>query len=286
MKNFILQTALSVDEALQFLKDASGTAKVIAGGTDLIVGLRDESLEEEKAKTVLDISRIKELKTIAMNDETIRIGALTTHAEIAESSLILKYASILAEACSKVGGPQIRNRGTIGGNIINASPAADSIPALVALDAKLLIQGPTGTKEISIVEFITGPYMTTIATDELLVSISFKRVLENSKHVFVKVGRREALSISRMNLALISHTDKAGKIDDIRFSVGSVTPRPRRIGEIEKIFLGKEPVEDMCIQAKTMIQDIMVKESGIRKSTVYKKPVIGDLTYSALHGIL
>lgn len=282
MRNLIFQEANSIEEALQLIENVGEEIRTIAGGTDLAVELRSESNEEGKALKVMDISRIKGLKGIDMDGEIIRIGALTTHTEIEESSIILKYAPVLAKACSQVGGPQIRNRGTLGGNIVNASPAADSVPALVALNAILLLKNSTGTREVSISDFIAGPYMTVIAADELLISISFRRMQVDTEYVFVKVGRRKALSISRMNLALMGHKDEEGKVDDIRFAAGSVMPKPRRIREIEEIFLGKVPNEDLFLQAQAIIQDVMVKESGIRKSTTYKKPVIGELTYSAL----
>lgn len=286
MRNVFLNKVKSIDDALRISEESKGDKQFIAGGTDVIVKLREEEDIPGNEITLIDVYDIPELKEIKEEADTLIIGAAVSHREIEDSEILQKHAPLLLAACRDIGGPQIRNRGTLGGNIVNASPAADSVPALIVLNATLRLIGPSGEERVSIEEFFVGPYKTRIKEDQILVSIEIEKLKPDTKSNYLKIGRRKALSISRMNVAVAIHKDEQGKVDDMRFAAGSVMPKPRRITEVESIFMGKKPTEEMLLEAKETIGDVMVKESGVRKSTVYKKPVIGDVTYSSIKKII
>ncbi len=285
MRDVKFLKATSIGEAITFLDEYRGQAQLIAGGTDVLVQLREEEKTISSPLCLVDVFDIMDMRAIQEEGDLIRIGSMVTHTEIAESAFLNQAVPFLSLACSQVGGPQIRNRGTVGGNIVNASPAADSVPVLIALDAMVHLRSNKGKREVPLSAFFVGPYKTSIDEGELLTEITFKRLPEGSKTNFVKVGRRRALSISRMNLAVSMHCDAQGHVDDMRFAAGSVMPRPRRIKEIESLFLGKTATPELLQKAKEEIGEVMVRESGIRKSTIYKKPVIGDITYSAIESL-
>ncbi|MEA3507183.1 MAG: FAD binding domain-containing protein [Elusimicrobiota bacterium] len=262
-------------EALEIY--SSGNYSIIAGGTDVIVELRKEKKAEQD---ILDITGLDELKGIRKEGKNIVIGALSTFSEVFSSPLIEKEAPLLKEAVRNVGSLQIRNRGTIGGNICNASPAADSVPALVALDSMLTLASPQGERKIKLDKFITWPYATDIKEEEILKSISFSPPEFTGYH-FYKLGRREALAISRMNVAVMLKI-KGGKIEKAFISPGSVMPSPGRVSVAEKLVEGNKPSKEIFEKAGFKVSEIMIKESGIRWSTEYKKPVIEQMVKRAL----
>ena len=277
--------AESLEEALEFLSRNGGETKVIAGGTDLTVELRALSEGDEGPRYILDITAIEELRGIAEEGPIISIGALTTHREAAESPLIRKNAPLLSTACSTVGALQHRNVATVGGNIINASPAADSVPALIALDAEAVFRSVKGERTSLLKDIFVKPYKTNIEPDEILTRIRFGKLPEGAKSAFVKLARRNALAISRMNVAVVVMLD--GKtITEARIAPGSATPMPDRIAIAEEVLAGKEPSEELFKLAGEKVSEEMIKRSGIRWSTPYKKPVIEALTARALRQAL
>ncbi|KUO50101.1 MAG: hypothetical protein APF76_06445 [Desulfitibacter sp. BRH_c19] len=272
----------SLKETCQLLEEYNKQSRVIAGGTDLLVQLRGDDSKYIGLEYLIDISFLKELDYILEDNDVIRIGALTTHDKISKSSLIHEEAYFLAEAVNTVGSPQIRHTGTIGGSVCNASPAADPIPPLVALDAQVKLLSTRGTRVVSLVSIFEKPYSTNIAADEILVEISFKKLPANSKTAFLKVGRRKALAIARINIAVCVTLDDEGKVSEVRISPGSVLPNPGRVTAAEEILLGNKPELDLIDEAGKKVSEEMLKRSGIRWSTEYKKPVIEALTKRCL----
>lgn len=272
----------SLEEAVDFLARSGPDTKVVAGGTDLVVELRGLSAGGKNgAKYVLDITPIDALRGITEDDRVISIGALTTHREITESPLIGKCAPFLSAACSTVGATQHRNAATVGGNIINASPAADSVPPLIALNAEAIFVSKRGERKSLLREIFVKPYMTNIEPDEILASIRFSRLPQGARTSFVKLGRRNALAIARMNIAVVIVIE-GETIAEARISPGSTTPTPDRIEGAEKVLIGKKPTEELFRLAGERVSEEMIKRSGIRWSTPYKKPVIEALTARAL----
>jgi len=278
---FNLVRAESLEEALDLLDRQPPDVKIIAGGTDLLVELRSLSPREKGPGIVLDITPIDELKGIEDNGSTITIGPLTTHREIAASPIIREHAPLLSTACSTIGATQHRNIATIGGNVINGSPAADSVPALIVLDAEAVFKSKNGERVSPLKEIFVKPYRTDIKEDEILTALRFERLPEGARSSFIKLGRRNALAISRMNIAVIIVLE-GNTIVEARISPGSATPLPDRIKAAEKILIGNEPSEELFRRAGKEVSGEMINRSGIRWSTPYKQPVIAALTTRAL----
>src|SRR4030042_3128316 len=163
----------TIEETIELLWQAEGKAKIIAGGTDLVIGLRNGG---QSPQSIIDITRIGELRKIEEKNGAVSIGAAVTHSKIANASLVKKYGKVLSEAASEIGSPQIRNIGTIGGNIINASPAADTIPPLMVLNAMGRVVSRGGEKEVPVSQLFKGPYETSLKPHELLTQITFQKL--------------------------------------------------------------------------------------------------------------
>ena len=272
----------TIEETIELLWQAEGKAKIIAGGTDLVIGLRNGG---QSPQSIIDITRIEELRKIEEKNGTVSIGAAVTHSEIAASSLVKKYGKVLSDAASEIGSPQIRNIGTIGGNIINASPAADTIPPLVVLNAMGRIMSKEGGKQVPIYQLFKGPYKTNLKPHELLTQITFQKLSSNMKSSFIRLARRDAMAIARMSVAIILRIEK-NRIKDVRIAVGSVTPTPQRMSEAEAFLKGKSPDEESLQKASLKVSDTMIRQSGIRPSTSYKKPVVEALFMRAMKKVL
>jgi CO/xanthine dehydrogenase FAD-binding subunit len=282
MHKFRFINPQSLVEALEYLNQYGKEAKIIAGGTDLLIQLRNEDDKIAGVKFLVNIDSLPNLRQIKIDEDYISIGTLVNHAEIASSELIWAKVSFLSKAASVIGSPQIRNRGTIGGNLINASPAADTIPVMIALDAVVILQSLTGSRKLPVRDLFLRPYETCIRHDEILTEIKFKCLPEGSKTSFLKIGRRNALVIARLNIAVSLKTDEKGIIKDIRIVPGSAMPIPCRAIEAEKLLIGQTPNEEIINRASKKVADTMVEKSGIRASTIYKKPVIEAITRRAI----
>lgn len=279
---FDYKTPNTIEEAIELLWQAGGKAKIIAGGTDLVIGLRNGDLSPQ---FIIDITKIEDLRKIVEKNGTVSIGAAITHSEIASSSLVKKYGKVLSDAASEIGSPQIRNMGTIGGNIINASPAADTIPPLMVLNAMGRVVSKEGEREVPLDQLFKGPYETNLKPHELLVQITFQKLPPETKSSFVRLARRNAMAIARMNVAIILQIGK-NRIEDVRIAVGSVTPTPQRMSEAETFLKGKLPDQRSLQKASLKVSEAMIKRSGIRASTAYKRPVVEALFMRAMRKAL
>ncbi len=271
----------SLEEALKILEDRGEGAQVIAGGTDLMIQIREGKLG---AGLLVDITYIPELRFIREEGNQIKLGPLVTHAELASSGVIKNGASVLERAAHSVGSPQIRNMGTIGGNIINASPAADTIPALVVLDAQVTLMRKGRKRTLPITDLYIGPYKTIIEPHELLVEITFTKLDDGWRSSFIKLARRRALAIARINIAALAKMEGA-KAKEVRISVGSSTPTPCRMGEVETLLTGEVPSLALIEEAALKAAQEMVKRSGVRPSTKYKRPAVQGLVEKALREV-
>ena len=272
------KTPKTLQEACQLLWEACGKAKVIAGGTDLVIGLRNG---DQNPQLLMDITNLKELRGIEESDGTLSIGAAVSHSEIASSPLVRQYGNVLSNAASEIGSPQIRNLGTIGGNIVNASPAADTLPPLLVLDATGKVASQEGEREVPVAQLIKGPYETTLQPQEILVRITFKKVPKNMKGCFVRLARREAMAIARMSVALLIQMQE-GQVKDIRIAPGAVLPMPQRLEEVEEFLKGRFPDGELLRVAYRKVSETMIRRSGIRPSTSYKAPVVEALFVRAM----
>ena len=272
----------SVKEACELLALHGESAKVIAGGTDLMVQIRDEDKKWANINYVVDIGHLKEIKYIKEDGDIIRIGALASHTDIVKSGILQKFAPFFCEASNTVGSPQIRNMGTIGGSIGNASPASDPVPPLIALDAEVKVVGVSGERTVSLKSIFANSYKTTLKADEIITEISFKKMPDEAKSVFLKLGRRKALAISRMNVGVVVVVDDKGVVSDIRIAPGCIFATPDRVRIAEDVLLGKVPTRELLVEAGKKVSEEMINRTGIRPSTEFKKPAIESLTTRAL----
>lgn len=258
----------TLPELMEVLDEKKNGAMILAGGTDVMVDIRAGHTPE----SLVNITRVPEMKGIRREGDLIHIGPATTFTEIVESKIIRDNAFLLAQAALAVGSPQIRNRGTVGGNIVKGSPAADSVPALMALDARVRLVSRTGERELGLEEFLIGICKTDIMPGELLAGISFKALAPKTGSAFVKLGRRNALAISRVSVAAIVGYDEVEMTcTDCRISVGSVAKNPFRVRSAEAIWQNcslTHSNRDACVKAA--LKEISVT-LGERASAVYKK---------------
>ncbi len=236
---------------------------------------------------MIDITKIEALRKIDEKNGTLFVGAAVTHSEIASSPPIKKWAKVLSDAASEIGSPQIRNLGTIGGNIVNASPAADTVPPLIVLNSMALIVSKRGEKQIPLHQLFNDPYQTSLKPDELLVGVTFQKLSFQMKSSFVRLARRDAMAIARMSVAVVVEVEEENKkIRNICIAAGSITPTPKRFSEAEDILRGKSPDDENLGTASLKISKMMIERTGIRSSTNYKQPVIKHLFIRAMRKAL
>lgn len=272
MQQFQFYSAKSIAEALSYLADRAEHCQIIAGGTDLIPALRLETIHPE---CVLNILEIESLRGITDQDQSVRIGPATTFAEMEESEILHRHFPILVQAAASVGGPQIRNRGTIGGNIANASPAADVLPAVLALDGELELQSGTGgMRMLPLAEAVESPYKTRVRVDEILTGIIIRKLEAGTRSIFEKLGRRNAMARARMNLSVVLQLDPQERVKELRIVPGAVMPAARRVRKAENILLGEKPEPSLIEASVEALAEEMVRVAGVRGSTGYKVPVL------------
>lgn len=272
----------SIEEAIGFLSDHGPETKALAGGTDLLIDIRSGEL---KARYVMDISRISQLKEITVTDDGLSIGAGATIADIQRSETVTRLAPVLGKACLKFGSPQVRNTATIGGNIANASPSADTFPPLIVHEALAVVAGPKGERRIPVEKSASGPNKTCIGSDELVVRFILKPA-EGKLFEFLKIGRRKALAIARVSMAMLAEKNDAGAICFFRFCLGSSTPVPCRMTEVEEFLTGKVPDEALITEAGRITAEKMIEISGRRSTTVYKEPALKGLFRQLLYQLV
>ena len=280
MKPFEYYSPRSLPEACSLLAEFGADARILAGGTDVLVELRKPGSPASKA--VVDISRIFSLKGIEESADEIVIYPLTTHAEILHSKIMEKHASLLKAAVAGIGSPQIRNRGTVGGNIMNAAACADTVPPLIALNARIKLISSKGERTVMLSEFFVKPYETVAQRDEILVDIRFPKLPANARSSFVKLGRRNALSISRLSVAAVLAKTGDGMITDARIVPGAAFPKWQRVPEAEKVLIGQKPSRELYDEAGKKVSAALISFTGRRWSTEYKEPVIAVLVRRAL----
>lgn len=273
----------NLDSALALLQSHFGDARVLAGGTDLLIAGRQGQLKE---KFVIDITALDELKQIKEDESNLYLGALLTHTDIAASPLVRQYAKLLAEAAGVIGSPQIRNRATLGGNIANASPAADSIPALVALQSKVTLLSVGRKRVVPIHGFLAGAYKTKLEPAELILNVVVPKLPAKSRSKFVKVGRRNSLAISRVSFAGIAEQEDDSTIKFVRLVPGAVFSVPVVLEEADKMLRGTRPSAKAIKEVAKMAGEKVVEIAGIRWSTPYKQPVCSNLCELVLQEIL
>jgi carbon-monoxide dehydrogenase medium subunit len=275
-------TPHSLETALQLLSDHREEARLLAGGTDLIVeierGIRTP-------QTVIDISCVPDLDRIVMDDEgNIHLGPLVTHNHVVGSELCIERAFPLAKACWEVGAPQIRNRGTVAGNLVTASPANDTITPLWALDASVTLQSRHSSRTLSFDDFFLGVRRTAIEPDEMIIDISFPAMSSHQVGTFLKLGLRQAQAISVVNVAVVLGM-LGDTVTQARVALGSVAPTIVRAEDAERYLSGKVLTHDVVAQAGKLTAQAIVPISDVRGSAEYRSYMTETLTRHALEAL-
>ncbi len=284
MQNFQFYSAKSLEDGLNYISDQGGRSKIIAGGTDLILDLREEKITPD---SILNILEIEQLRGITETDDAVRIGPTTTFTEMIQSEVLNQHLPLLVQAASSVGGPQIRNRGTIGGNIATNGPCADVLPAVLALEGSLELQSKKkDIRRVPLEKILLSPYQTSIEPDEILTAILIKKLAPAARSGFEKLSRRNAMAKGRMNISIILGLDKQKVISELRIVPGSVMPVAQRIKTAEKMLLGKIPDESLIDAAADTLAEEVFKITGIRWSTEYKEPVLKNVFKRVLQKLL
>ncbi|MEI6308278.1 MAG: FAD binding domain-containing protein [bacterium] len=259
----------SSSEAIDMLLIEDGKARLIAGGTDLILEIRDHANSFE---ALVDVSRIPGLDRIHSDGERIQLGPLVTMTQVEESRLLKHHATALWEACSWVGGPQIRNRATLAGNIVSAQPAADGAIALVALDARLKILGFQGERDLMLSNSYVGVGRSAIdASREMITCIEFEAQHQGEASAFRRMAIRKALALPQLNCA-VWIASSAGYCADARIAVGPVATMPFRARQAETYLIGKLLNDETISTCAAVVQkEVQPRDSVLRGSGLYRK---------------
>lgn len=259
--------------ALEILTQHNGEARLIAGGTDLMFLLRDSRV---KTKVLVDLCQVEDLKEIKEADGSIKIGSLVTHDMLAASPVLLKKARVISEAARSVGSPQIRNVGTIGGNVVNAQPAADTSISLMALDAKVSILTENGEIEKPLQDIFVGPGKSAVdPSQELVTCFSFAAPGPDEATAFARHARRKALSLPILNVGVWLKMDSTRKtLEDIRIAMGPMAAVPFRASEAESLLKGKEVTDDGLKEALEKAAEEASPRDSFRGSANYKKDMV------------
>ncbi len=275
--------AETIDQVIGILTEFGSRARIVAGATDLILEL--ERGVRKEVDTLIDISRIQGLDRISEDASgKIHLGPLVTHNDCVRSDLIRNKAFPLALACWQVGSPQIRNRGTIAGNLITASPANDTISPLMALDASLVLQGNQGRRKVSIKEFYRGVRKTVMNPDEMLVDIIIQPMLKNESGFYIKNALRKAQAISVVNATVILQFDQK-VITKAAITLGAVAPVIIHAEMSEKFLCGKELNDRTIAEAAKLAGEAATPIDDLRGSARYRAYIVGILVRQALECI-
>jgi CO/xanthine dehydrogenase FAD-binding subunit len=260
----------TLDEAYAVL--AALPHRPMAGGTDLLVQITGEI--GEPPERVLDLWGLDELRGIGLDDGALTIGALTTYTAIRRSADVAEHLPALAECAATIGAAQIQNRGTLGGNVANASPAGDTLPVLLATDAELVLGSSRGERRVASADFWTGYRETAMAPDELVVRVRFP--LRAGRQVrFRKVGTRRAQAISKVVMALSWVSGEGGAWTDVRLALGSMAATPVRARRTESVLEGNTPSMETADRAVAELAEELTPIDDVRSTADYRRVVAG-----------
>jgi carbon-monoxide dehydrogenase medium subunit len=270
--------AHDVSEALAALDELGEDATVLAGGTDVVVQMLAGDI---RPAALLHIRPLTQLGGIASNDRT-NIGALTTHWDLATSSLIRENHRALVEAALTVGGRQTQNVGTIAGNVVNASPAADLLPALLVANARVVAVSSSGQRSLPLEEFLVDRKRTALAPTELVTSISLERPGARTGEMYLKVGRRGAMEVALVGLAVYVQLDDGDAIAEARIAVCAVGPKAVRVHEAEAALVGARGEDAAVIEAGRLLQGAARPIDDVRGTARYRSRVLPALLARAV----
>lgn len=271
----------SVAEALETLANEGAAARIVAGGTDVLVELQRGV---KPTATLIDVSALRELKYVRRDGGTIALGGLATHNDVLAAPFAREAMLPLAQACVEVGAPQIRTRGTVAGNLVTASPANDTIAPLIALGAEIVLASRGGERTLPLAEFYTGFRTTQLRSDELVREIRFRELGASRRGIFLKLGLRRAQAISVIDIALVVTLDD-GAVADARIALGCLAPTVVRARSAERYLAGKRLDAATCAEAGRIACDDAAPIDDVRGSAGYRRATLVALVARALERI-
>ncbi len=277
IQNFSYYAPSSLAEALELVKEHQGTARLLAGGTDLLLKMKKRTVSPE---VIIDLNNIAELSFIELVDNNLRIGGLTRLADIEVSSVVKEKVTALAKAIHVLAASQLRNRATVAGNICNASPAADTAPALLVLDASVKLQSADAERIVAVSQFLVGPEQTIVKPDEILTEIIIP--LHEGSSTFIKFGRRKAFTLSVASVAAFVNV-KEGKFTEVRVALGAVAPTPIRVNRVEDALTGYAVNEENITRAAHLVREQCCPITDVRATAEYRTEMAYVLTRRALN---
>lgn len=279
MRKFDYFKPHSLKEALR-LKETMPDARFIAGGTDLLVKIKDKEIQPA---ALISLRSIQELSGAEVNKVT-RIGALTTISDLIQNQALCENYPLLADAARQLGSIQIRNVATIGGNLCNCSPAADTALPLLVLDAKVRLQSNQDGREMTLSEFFKGPGESSLNSDEIMTDILLEPSPPSAKTRFLKIGRvKMDLAIASVALLLEMEGKKCQKV---RIAAGSVAPVPLRLSKVEALLEGETVSRELLAEAQNMTSEAVAPITDIRASEEYRRHIAGVLVRRALEDMM
>lgn len=262
----------SLQEAVRLLADDPALVPM-AGCTDLMVG---DPVALASLPGVVDLLAVPELRGIREADGEIEIGATTTFTELQASPVVRRHFPVLVEAASMIGGWQIQNRATLGGNVVNASPAGDSLPVLLALGARVMVAGPGGERSLSYDGFHTGHRETALAPGELLESVILPLPAPGTRQLFRKVGTRAAQAISKVVVAMAARVE-SGRFAAVHVAAGSVAPVPVRLSAVEEALEGRPADAATAAAAGRLAAESVQPIDDVRSTAAYRRAALGNV---------
>jgi carbon-monoxide dehydrogenase medium subunit len=271
----------SLQEASRLFQEHGAGGRFLAGGTDLIIAMKEKGLVP---KYVVDLKRIPGLSGIRENgDGSITLGALTTMREIETSALIVKKYPFLAQSAAEVGSIQIRNRATVGGNMANATPSADVAPGLIAVNAAAKISGPQGDRSVPLEEFFRGPGQTVLNSGEILTEINIPKTNPRLVGEYIKFSPREMMDLAYVGVAVAFAPGENGRgCEGVRIVLGAVAPTPIRARRAESALEGQPLTEATAEKAGQLAAEEAKPISDVRSSADYRRAMVAAMTKRAL----
>ena len=265
----------TLDEAISLLATPGG--QILSGGTDFYPALGERPPRE----LVVDITALREIRGISVEGEYVRIGGLTTWSEVIRTPLPRCFDALKA-AARDVGSVQIQNRGTVAGNLCNASPAADGVPPLLVLDAEVELTSTAGTRRMPLAQFLAGNRKTLRRADEILMAVLVPRRLENALSAFLKLGARRYLVISISMVAVVLQADEAGRVAEVHVAVGSCSAKAQRLDELENELVGQPAKAGIGAAVRAEHLRSLSPIDDVRATAVYRRDASLTLVQRAL----
>jgi aerobic carbon-monoxide dehydrogenase medium subunit len=271
---------ISLEEASRLLKANGPGGRFLAGGTDLVIAMKEKGLVP---KYIVDLKRIPGLGGIReASDGSITLGALTTMRELETSPLIKKKYPFLAQSAAEVGSIQIRNRATVGGNMANATPSADVAPSLIALNAGAKIAGASGARTLALEEFFLGPGQTVMTPEEILTGITIPKTSPQLVGEYIKFSPREMMDLAYVGIAVAYELAKDKRCNGVRIVLGAVAPTPIRAIKAEAALEGQVLTQAVAEKAGEIAAEESKPISDVRSSAEYRRAMVGAMAKRAI----